>query len=104
VFGYLAKVKQTSERRWMAPLAVSAAILTLTAGLTLSYFRTSTAETAAQTNKKPPPPQINQVQQSSTGAGSPNVQGVNGDVVINVDQSGEASTKTTPATKPDQKK
>lgn len=102
VFGCLAKVKQASERRWMAPLAISAAILTLAGGLTLSYFRTSAA--AAQATQKPAPAQINQVQQSSTGAGSPNVQGVNGDVVINVDKNGEASTKITPAAKPDQKK
>jgi hypothetical protein len=107
VFGCLAKMKQSSERRWMAPLAVSAAILTLAGGLTLSYFRTAkSAPPVVQTDKKPAPTQVNQVQQSSTGPGSPNVQGVNGNVVITVDQSGETSTKKPPETKtdPNQKK
>jgi hypothetical protein len=103
VFGYVAKVKQASERRWLAPLAVSAAIVTLAGGLTLSYFRTSTS--AGQADKKPAPTQVNQVQQSSTGAGSSNVQGVNGDVTITVDQNGtETITKKPAATKTDQKK
>jgi hypothetical protein len=47
---------------------------------------------------------MNQVQQRSTGPGSPNVQGVQGDVTITVDQNGsEAKPKKPAEKKPDQK-
>ena len=47
----------------------------------------------------------NKVQQSTSGAGSPAVQGVQGDVIITVDQSnGEAKPKKPAEKKPEQKK
>ncbi len=51
----------------------------------------SSAPTRQQTNQ--------QVQQTSTGEGSPNVQGVQGDVTITVDQSKGKSETETPAEK-----
>jgi hypothetical protein len=48
---------------------------------------------------------MNQVQQSTSGPGSPAVQGVQGDVTITVDQTGSESKPEKPAEKkPDQKK
>jgi len=47
----------------------------------------------------------NKVEQSTSGAGSPAVQGIHGDVTITVDQSnGEAKPKKSGEKKPDQKK
>jgi hypothetical protein len=55
----------------------------------------------AETEQQP----TNKVQQSTSGAGSPAVQGVQGDVTITVDQSsGEAKPKKPAEKKPEQKK
>src|SRR5260221_10110187 len=83
VFGYLAKVKQKDERRWLSPIAVAFAAIALIGGLALAYVQTpkpsvSTIQTG--TSQAPSQQQTNQVQQSSGGGGSPNVQGVQGDV------------------------
>lgn len=93
VFGFLAKVKSSSERRWVAPAAMFLACTALLGGLGIAYRQ-------VELLKKSPPPvnavqppdaqkkQTNsQVQQTSTGTGSSNVQGVQGDVTISVDQS-----------------
>jgi hypothetical protein len=48
--------------------------------------------------------QVNQVQQSTSGAGSPTVQGVKGDVSITVDQSSPPSDASSNAPKPAKKK
>ena len=91
VFGYLAKVKKSDERRWLAPIAAFAALSALVGGLALAYFQIpKPVPPSAQTNTPPAAkqPQTNSnVQQTSTGQGSPNVQGVQGDVTITVDQS-----------------
>jgi hypothetical protein len=110
VFGYLANAKRLNERRWLAPLAVFAAIAALAGGLTLGYFRVSKSVAPAANTSKAPMQQTNQVQQTSSGAGSSNVQGVQGDVTITVDQSsgGTNPQKTNPQkttdNKTDQKK
>lgn len=99
VFGLVAKTRKSSERRWLTPVAVCLAIAALLGGLTLSYIKSSaTSATAA----KPQIQQPNlQVRQTSTGPGSPNVQGVNGNVTVTVDQSSGDTTKAT--SKVDQK-
>ena len=86
VFGYLAKVKRSDERRWLTRVASCAAIAALVGGLAIGYVRIPKANSPPAQNK-PAQSQINQVQQTSSGPGSPNVQGVQGDVTITVDQS-----------------
>jgi hypothetical protein len=39
VFGYLAKVKRSDERRWLAPVAVFVAVAALVGGLVLAYVQ-----------------------------------------------------------------
>jgi disulfide bond formation protein DsbB len=91
VFGALSRIKRDKERRWLGPLAVAMAVLALTGGLTLAYLK-STAQAAPKTVSAPAvqpisKTQTNVVEQTTTGAGSPAVQGVQGDVTISVDQS-----------------
>jgi hypothetical protein len=91
VFAYLAKVKRNDERRWLSPAAVALAVIALLGGLLIDFKQ------VAQPSSQPPQaiqaqPSAKQqtnsnVQQSSTGDGSPNVQGVQGDVTITADQS-----------------
>jgi hypothetical protein len=107
VFGYLAKLQRSYERRWIAPFAMFLAISALIGGLVIAYIQVPKAA--------PPPTQISQplksagqqsnqqVQQKSTGGGSPNVQGVQGDVTITVDQStGGSKAKNSAKNKPKQ--
>jgi hypothetical protein len=101
VFVYLAKVKRNGKRRWLSPFAFAMAAVALIGGLVLAYLKVRvpgaatppvrTAQPAALTQQ-----QTNQqVQQTSSGAGSPNVQGVQGNVTITVDQgTGKTETKT----------
>lgn len=105
VFGYLAKVKRADERRWLAPLAVLAAIGALIGGLAMSYVRVpKPAVPSAQTGKAPAQQQRNKAQQSSSGPGSPNVQGIQGDVTITVDQTtGQTKPPRSAEKKTDQK-
>lgn len=100
VFGYLAKTKRLDERRWVSPVAFSFAAIALIGGFALAYVETSKSLDRTIQSISPPSPiqqtsQANQVKQNSTGAGSPNVQDIKGDVVITVDQStGETKTTT----------
>jgi hypothetical protein len=87
VFGYLARVKRHDERRWLSPVAVAVAALALAGGLILAYVQVPRPAAPVTPITKAPSQQTNQVQQSTTGAGSPAVQGVQGDVTITVDQS-----------------
>jgi hypothetical protein len=109
VFGYLARSKRRDEHRWLAPVAFAIAAAALIGGLILAYVEVPKPVPPAVQISQPPPPvqqQTNQkVQQTSTGKGSPNVQGVQGDVTITVDQStGKTTTqKTSPAKEPQQK-
>jgi hypothetical protein len=108
VFGYLARAKSSDERRWLSPVAVAVAVVALGGGLVLAYLQmpkpappaAQTVAAPAQSVAAPAKQQTNQVvQQSTTGAGSPAVQGVQGDVTITVDQSGATKVQ-----KPAQKK
>jgi hypothetical protein len=99
VFGVLSRLKAKEERRWFGPVASAMAVLALTGGLALAYVKTA-RETAQQTRPNPTQSNTN-IQQTTTGAGSPVVQGVQGDVTITVDQSGvDQSGGTAVAKKP----
>lgn len=92
VFGLFAKLKRRDERRWLFPSAISMAFIALVGGLTISYFQIQGAPAAVSSQKSNHGPSTaqqhpNQVQQTSTGPGSPNVQGVQGPVTITIDQS-----------------
>jgi hypothetical protein len=103
IFAYLAKVKRNDNRRWLSPVAFAIATVALIGGLVVAYVKVpkpvpqplqtskSAARTQQQTNQ--------QVQQTSTGEGSPNVQGVQGDVTITVDQSKGKTEAQKPAEK-----
>lgn len=92
VFGYLAKVKRNDERRWISRAAVAAAVAGLAGGLIIAYVQSpKPVIPAARSDAAKVQQQTNQVQQNTTGPGSPAVQGVQGDVTITIDQSsGEA--------------
>jgi|ERR1017187_81681 hypothetical protein len=104
VFGYLAKVKRNDERRWLSPVAFAIATVALIGGLVVAYVKVpKPVPPAVQTSKPAVPTQQQtnqQVQQTSTGEGSPNVQGVQGPVTITVDK----STDKTEVQKPPKKK
>lgn len=96
IFGYLARVKRNDRRRWLSPAAFAIAAVALIGGLVIAYTKVpKSVPPSVQTGdpRAPSQHQTNQVQQTSSGAGSPNVQGVQGDVTITVDQS-TATTKT----------
>ena len=105
VFGYLAKVKRNDERRWLSPVAFAIAAVALVGGLGIAYVKVrKPVAPSIQTGKPAAPTQQQtnqQVQQTSTGEGSPNVQGVQGDVTITVDQSkGKTEMQKSAAKKP----
>jgi hypothetical protein len=91
VFSLLAKLKRRNERRWLFPAMIAMAGIALLGGLGLAYtqLQGSSAAVVAQPSPTPTPVQrqVNQGLQRSSGPGSPNVQGVQGDVTITVDQS-----------------
>jgi hypothetical protein len=100
VFGYLARVKRNDERRWLSPVAVALAFVALAGGLILSYIPTSKLSPPASPSVEAPTrPQVNKVQQSTTGDGSPAVQGTQGDVTITIDQSSGKTKLQKPADK-----
>jgi len=83
--------------------AVSLSLISSRQGLLRCPSDSNAAEETkpAEVKKAATPPQQqtnSNVQQTSTGAGSPNVQGVQGDVTITVDQStGKSTTAQKPA-------
>jgi len=103
VFGYLAKAKRNDERRWLSPAAIVLAFVALLGGLFIAYKQVPRPSPPAIQTMQPQPPGVQQsngnVQQSSSGPDSPNVQGVQGNVTITVDQSKGAQTTNSSATK-----
>ena len=106
VFWSLRKAKR-DERKWLLPVATVIAAFALAGGVYLAYHRAETSSTA--------PPQGNQVQtsqqqntqaqQTSSGAASPNIQGVEGNVNISIDQSlGKGELQKAPEKKVEKKK
>jgi hypothetical protein len=107
VFGYLARSKRKQKQRWLAPVAFAIGTVALIGGLILAYVEIpKPVPPAGQMNKPPAPVQQltnQQVKQISTGEGSPNVQGVQGNVTITVDQStGKAMRKESGEKRPKQ--
>lgn len=103
VFGYLARATKNDARRWLSPAAVGLALIALAGGLLIAYKQIpEPTPTPTVQVSQPTKQQTNSnVQQTSTGQGSPNVQGVQGDVTITVDQStGKTETKKSPENKP----
>jgi hypothetical protein len=86
VFGVLSRLKAKDERRWLGPLASAMAVVALAGGLVLAYLKAGTIPQPAS-KTQPAQAQTNTVQQTTTGKGSPIVQGVQGDVTVSVDQS-----------------
>lgn len=106
LFGALARIKRNAERRWVVPVALGVAVLALAGGLTLAFLKDTQPARVLQVPAPAPanPGQVNQqVDQKTTGAGSPAVQGVKGDVTITVDQSGGTWKKKPEAAKPAEK-
>jgi hypothetical protein len=97
IFTYLGKVKSGDKRKWISPVAFACAAATLMGGFALAYLQITKPAPSTDSVAKPAATVVHQpsiVQQSSSGAGSPNVQGANGDVTITVDQSnGKTSQK-----------
>lgn len=107
VFGLFAKLKRGDERRWLFPVIIVMAGIALLGGLSLSYFQVQRANAAVMAAPAPAPAPLKQsnevVRQTSTGEGSPNVQGVQGAVTITVDQSSD-HMRTSPVKKNPQPK
>jgi hypothetical protein len=101
IFMYLGKVKSGDKRKWISPVAFACAAATLVGGFSLAYLQIVTLVPPAFASKPAASSvqQIKRAQQSSTGSGSPNIQGVNGDVTITVDQSTGKAAPQKAATK-----
>jgi hypothetical protein len=103
IFAYPGKVKKEDNRRWLSPVASACAVVALIGGLALAYIQLSKprSHTPVDQNLNPSQQQTDRVQQNSSGPGSPNVQGVQGDVTVTVDQSsGNMEQKRAPKRKP----
>jgi hypothetical protein len=99
VFGYLARAKSKDERRWLSPVAMIVAVMALAGGLVLAYLQTPKPAAPVVKTAAPATQQNTQVQQTTSGPGSPAVQGVQGDVTITVDQSGANPEHAKPVVK-----
>jgi hypothetical protein len=86
VFGLLARLKRVNERRWLFPAMIAMSAGALLGGLGLAYVQLRGSSSTAAAAPIPAPKAV-KVSQKSSGAGSPNVQDVKGNVTINVDQS-----------------
>jgi hypothetical protein len=104
LFSVIAKLANKSERKWVSRTAVGAAVFTLVSCLALALLRTTRAVpqpggkvgSVGTTTLQ----QTNDVHQSTSGPGSPAIQGVQGNVTVTVDQSSgnPSSAKTKVAT------
>lgn len=93
IFQLLGTKLKKIERRWAFLAIVVMSVICLLGGLGLAYRHEQKQE------------RMEEVRQKSSGAGSPNVQGVEGDVNITVDQStGQTNEKKVPKEKPPEKK
>jgi hypothetical protein len=102
VFGFLGKVKRKDERKWFSPVAFGIAALALIGGLVIAYAQAPRPQ-AVHPNAAPSAAlNCADVDQKTSGAGSPNVNCVNGNVNITVDQSSGTGTKPAAQPKPAQ--
>lgn len=94
LFSILSFLKRRNERRVAFRLFLIAACISLAGGLGVAYMqaRKSLSPTNSKPLQTPSQQQTNQVRQTTTGAGSPAVQGIQGDVTITVDQRSDGKT------------
>jgi hypothetical protein len=103
---FLSLLRMTRKRagqRWLVTVFIVSALVCLFGGLGLSYKEISRSSNASEQKSRPEPQlrqDTKQVQQNTTGAGSPAVQGVQGDVNLTIDQS---SGKSQPQKEPGKK-
>lgn len=90
VFGLIAKVKRSDEKRWIARVAICMAIAALLGGIAIAWIQSHGPAPTAATSR-PAAPSAKQIceaaDQKSAGPGSSNVNCVQGNVTITVDQS-----------------
>jgi len=86
VFGFLGQVKQNSERRWVSRVAVGLAVVALFSGVGLAYLQVSKSGSPSSVQSVAKADATQQqngsVNQTGGGAGSNNVQRVQGNVTI----------------------
>jgi hypothetical protein len=90
IFLYIGRVRKDDKRKWLPAVAFACAAATLVGGFVLAYLQATKPVLSPDSGNRQGGAalqQTNQVDQSSSGAGSPNVQGVQGDVTVTVDQS-----------------
>ncbi len=98
VFGYAARTKERRAKQWLRPVAIVFAFLSLAAGTVLSYINVSRAPEAhspSDPRSRTSQGSLPHVEQKSTGPGSPNIQGISGDVHITINQSDPTTSATT---------
>ena len=95
VFGLIANRKRKAPHNWLFPAALGMAVLALIGGISLSYVQMT--QRAAAASKATPPSQV-KVEQKSSGACSPNIADVKGDVTYTVD--GSACAQAAPDQQP----
>ena len=104
VFAYLARTKEQRAKRWLRPIAMLFACVALVGGIWLAYAQISHGVKDPLAPSQPPPSAqlpVGHVEQRSTGGtGSPNIQGVSGNVTVTVDQSSAAEKTTLQVEKP----
>lgn len=91
VFGLFAKIKHRDDRRRLIPISVAIGFVALIGGLILSYLQDKPtardmAKPAGIPSSQSVQPQNSQVQQTSTGPASPNIQGIQGNVTLTINE------------------
>lgn len=94
IFGFIGRLKLSQKRPWIVIVAFAMSAVSLLGGLLLAYSKASTEKTAQSPTAPADNQTCSQVEQSSTGNASPNVNCVKGPVTITIDQS-SGSPKTT---------
>ncbi len=90
LFGLLGRTKRQEDQRRLRRIAIFAALTCLVGGFVLSYIQVT--HVPAPSTREQAPPQSSQgqenkdVQQNTTGPGSPAIQGVQGNVTVNTHQ------------------
>src|SRR5438874_13808951 len=86
IFSVLAKAKsgQQKDQRFWRQLFASSAVVCLIGGLCLSFFQVMHPPSPAA-NPAAEKQENKDVEQKTSGSGSPAIQGVQGDVTVNVD-------------------
>lgn len=103
IFGLIAKVKRSDEKRWITRVAACMAIAALAGGVAIACIQAFRPTPSAAISNSPAPgakQTCEATDQKSLGAGSPNVNCVQGNVTITVDQNtGDSGVKNSPRKK-----